>query len=349
MTLKELSKRPQDEVLLILDQMKAEKGALPEEFRVYYEVLDTARIRALPHKERSLIFQKNKEQWRIEHSDFQKIATVMGDFQSNPILMDYLRQAPPPWAREKAINIYKKCISFKEKFSKRIESILTFRFDVPEFHYPRVNYCIDKTIVANFLNAYQRWNQEVVESWRKVYYVNEDFKNDAGYEIDWRFVIKHPSVLQQQAEKIGALHKRTITMLQTGEKLLENHDRAIMGEYAKNALEMSLFERELEIALLCELNDAPDEEYCYVYTLECEFFVFYVGIAGDAVTRVEQHIRGAFNDEAHLFKSAFIRKFQSSMKWKVIFEGTRRECKAFERHYIATYRPLGNMTEGGEG
>jgi len=84
-------------------------------------------------------------------------------------------------------------------------------------------------------------------------------------------------------------------------------------------------------------------------TLECKLFVFYVGIAADPKERFEQHIRGAFSHEVHLFKSKFIQKFHNEVKHNIVFEGTRRECKQFERNYIAENEPLGNMTEGGEG
>jgi hypothetical protein len=112
---------------------------------------------------------------------------------------------------------------------------------------------------------------------------------------------------------------------------------------------MSLYERELEIAQNINLDNENDEQYCYVYTLKCELFVFYVGIASNPRDRFEQHIRGAFSDEAHLFKSKFIQKYHKEVKQKIVFEGVRRECKMFEKKYISEQSPLGNMTEGGEG
>ena len=79
------------------------------------------------------------------------------------------------------------------------------------------------------------------------------------------------------------------------------------------------------------------------------YLFFYVGIASNPNERFEQHIRGAFSDEAHLFKSKFIQKYHNQIKQKIAYEGTRRECKKFEREYISQFNPLGNMTEGGEG
>ena len=74
-----------------------------------------------------------------------------------------------------------------------------------------------------------------------------------------------------------------------------------------------------------------------------------MGIAADPKGRFDQHIRGAFSDEAHLFKSKFIQKYHMEVKQNIIFEGIRRECKKFEKAYIEEFRPLGNMTDGGEG
>jgi hypothetical protein len=37
------------------------------------------------------------------------------------------------------------------------------------------------------------------------------------------------------------------------------------------------------------------------------------------------------------------------VKHNIIFQGIRRDCKKFEKDYITEFRPLGNMTDGGEG
>lgn len=349
MTLRELRELPNEEILLILNQMKDGRGELPQEFRSFYQILETARIKALPYEERLALFRENKKQWCSNYPDFENIARIMGNFHSDPMLVEYLHSAPPPSVRIQAVSLFKKCISFREKFLKKIEKILIFGPDVPTIHYPRVNYCIDRNTVANFLRAYQTWNQLAVETWHDIYYLNQDFFFNAGYRFDWAFVTENSLVLKQKAREVEDLYENILAMLQAGRELIAYHDLAITAEYEKSPLDTSLYERELEIALLHELDDSRDEEYCYVYTLECEFFVFYVGISGDPSSRVEQHIRGAFSDESHLFKSTLIKKFQSSMKWKIVFEGTRGECKAFERGYIEINKPLGNMTVGGEG
>ena len=135
----------------------------------------------------------------------------------------------------------------------------------------------------------------------------------------------------------------------SGIDLVDKHNTIITEEYKSNGIEMSLYERELEISLIDDLVNENDEQYCYVYTLECELFVFYVGIASNPKERFEQHIRGAYSNESNLFKSKFIQKYHNQIKQNIIFEGIRRECKIFEKNYIAENQPLGNMTEGGEG
>ena len=143
--------------------------------------------------------------------------------------------------------------------------------------------------------------------------------------------------------------RRYTFIINCRKELVTKLDEAITLEYETNATEMSLYERELEILQINEGESPADEEYCYVYTLECELFVFYVGIAADPKERFEQHIRGAFSDEAHLFKSKFIQKYHNEVKQNIVYQGTRRECKKFEKDFIAEFIPLGNMTEGGEG
>ena len=290
------------------------------------------------------------DEWRELYPDFKRISEIMENYKTNEMLVEYGKHSPPPFIHDKAIAVYKKCISFKEKLSKKVLSHLTYHPDRSEVHRSYAKYCIDKNIVKTFLNEYQQWNLKISSRWNDIYYLKEDFFNNAGYNrTGWEFYIKYPDLLKGKADEIEKLYENAITLLNAGKELVLKSDEAITLEYNANAFEMSLYEREQEILRMYDVNDASDNEYCYVYTLECELFVFYVGIAANPKERFEQHIRGAFSDEAHLFKSKFIQKYHKEVKQNVVFEGIRRECKKFERDYITQFSPLGNMTEGGEG
>jgi len=348
MTIKDFWGLPNEESLVILNKIKEEKGELPPDLKILYEIREASRIKNLPPEERFRIFLNSKEEWCEHYPDFKRISDVMQNFKTDEMLIEFSRQSPPPSTRDKAVEVYKKCISFKEKLTKKILSHLIYGPDTPSIHYHRVQYCIDENKVKSFLHEYQSWNRDVVGLWNEVYYLNQDFFHNSGYDrTGWDSYIKYPTMLNEKAAKVERLHENTISLLIAGTELVLKHDAAITLEYETNALEMSLYERENEIART--YDDASDEEYCYVYTLECDLFVFYVGIAANPQERFEQHVRGAFSDEAHLFKSKFIQKYHPEVKQNLIFEGTRRECKKIERDYISKFSPLGNMTEGGEG
>jgi len=274
----------------------------------------------------------------------------MEDFNTNEMLIQYYNHCPPAFLHDRAIEIYKKCISFKVKLTKKVLSILKEHPKNPEWCYYYVNYCIDENIVKTFIKEYQRSKNEIHLLWNQMYYLKGDFFNNSGYDrTSWESYIKYPKSLKQKADEVEKMHETILSFLNAGKVLLDKHDNIISLEYKSAAKEMSLYERELEILEQYEGSYQNDEEYCYVYTLECELFVFYVGIAADPSERYEQHIRGAFSDEAHLFKSKFIQKYHHELKQNIVFEGTRRECKMFEKNYIAEHNPLGNMTLGGEG
>jgi hypothetical protein len=152
-----------------------------------------------------------------------------------------------------------------------------------------------------------------------------------------------------KADEIRLLHDQVAGLLGEGKHLINKLDAEISLEYNTAGFEMSLHDREVEIARRYDECDLPDQAYCYVYTLECDLCVFYVGIASNPRERFEQHIRGAFSDESHLFKSKFFQKYNGKVTQNIVFEGTRIQCKVFERDYIAEHNPLGNMTDGGEG
>jgi len=335
--------------LNLIDKLNDTREDLPPFFTTIYGIMEKARIRNLSGNDRLRIFDEFKEGWCGRYNEFRRIADIMEDFRTNEMLLEYTKKSPPPSILQGAVDVYKKCISFKAKLTKQVLANLRWHPQTPLIHYHGVQYCIDENAVLRFLHEFQAWNVRACDLWNDVFYTNQDFLHDSGYTNDWRFIVEHPAVLKEKADAIDALHTKSMSLLDEGRRLVAKHDEAISLEYSANAVEMSLYEREQEIAAMGCSEDASDEQYCYVYTLGCELFVFYVGIAADPRERFEQHIRGAFSDEAHLFKSKFIQKYRDEVVMKIVHEGTRRECRLFEKEYIAKHSPLGNMTEGGEG
>lgn len=334
-----------EEVIEILDRVIEEKGELPSEFKEQYERL-TAQIDKRSH------FIKSKLEWRAKFPDFKRICDAMELFKTDRLLREFCQSYPLKSHDSRAIDIYKKCISYRTKWTNRITKNLKLHPDASAVHYHKVEYCIDPSVVRNFLTRYQTWMwiDGPQPLWNELFNLRHDFIFDSGYDrTSWISRIDHPDLLRQKADQVDELKEKLLQLLNTESNLLFVLDEYISQEYGRSPTEMSLYERELEIAQIADIEDRSDEEYCYVYTLECDLFVFYVGIAANPKERFDQHIRGAFSDEAHLFKSKFIQKFHAEVRHKIIFEGTRRECKKFERSYIEEFKPLGNMTEGGEG
>jgi predicted GIY-YIG superfamily endonuclease len=331
-------------------KLKDIKAELPSNFETIYGIMEDSVIEKLPSNEAKRIFNEYKEAWCELYPDFKRISDLMEIYKTNEMLIEYGKHSPPPFIHHRAIEVYKKCISFKVKLTKKVLSTLRDHPDQTDMWCHYVDYCIDKNIVKTFLKDYQKWNLKIHNLWDEIYYLKQDFFSNAGYKIRWYFEIKHCSkFLKKKADEIQKTQEQIIALLNEGKELVTKMDEVITLEYESNATEMSMYERELEMLQITDGEGAADEEYCYVYTLECKHFVFYVGIAADPKDRFEQHIRGAYSDEAHLFKSKFIQKYHNEVKQNLVFEGTRRECKKFEKEYIAQHSPLGNMTEGGEG
>ncbi len=334
----------------LITKLKDTKEELPSIFKSIYDIMEDSVIKELPSSEGSRIFSEYKKAWCELYPDFKRITDLMENYRTNDMLIEYGKHCPPPFIHDRAIEVYKKCISFRVKLTKKVLSPLRDHPDQTDMWCHYVDYCIDKNIVKLFLKDYQKWNLKIHNLWKEIYYLKQDFFSNAGYKTRWYFDMKHLSkFLNEKAAEIQKTQERVISLLIEGQKLVAKSDEVISLEYEINATEMSLYERELEILQINEGERVADEEYCYVYTLECELFIFYVGIAADPRERFEQHIRGAFSDEAHLFKSKFIQKYHMEVKQNIVFEGIRRECKKIEKDYIAEHNPLGNMTVGGEG
>lgn len=334
----------------LISKLKDVKAELPSFFETIYEIKEKFKIEKLPKDERQRIFDESKEAWCLHYPDFKRISEIMDNFKTNEMLIEFGKHSPPKFIHDRAIEVYKKCISFKVKFTKKTISPLNQNPNTLHIHYfpHSSSFCINVDKVKSFLKEYQEWNLKICNLWNTIYSLKDKFYSLYAYE-DWKRYVKNSAVLKEKADEIQQIQDGAISLLNIGTEIVLKHDEAITLEYDTNANEMSLFERELEILQISEGESASDEEYCYVYTLECELFVFYVGIAANPRERFEQHIRGAFSDEAHLFKSKFIQKYNKEVKQKIIYEGIRRECRKVEKDYIAEFTPLGNMTEGGEG
>ena len=325
----------------LISKLKDINAELPSFFETIYEIKEKNKIENLPKDERQRIFDESKEAWCLHYPEFKRISEIMSKFKSDEMLLEFQRDSPPSFIREIASKVYKKCISYKVKLKNH-------KIDNLGYSYTPGLYSISYAKVKEFTDEYGDWGLKASCLWNEIYSLRDKYNSLYAYN-DWVFDIKHPKVLKERADKIQKLQDDALSLLNAGKQMILKHDEAITLEYNTNSKEMSYYEREVEILQMSEAENANDSEYCFVYTLECELFVFYVGIAANPKERFEQHNRGAFSDEAHLFKSKFIQKYHNEVKQKIIFEGTRRECRRVEKDYIAEFNPLGNMTVGGEG
>lgn len=317
-----------------LRKLKSEKNELPSELESIYERLEKLNN-----------FNEAKISWCEQNPEFAEINQIMNLYLTSEVLIEFGKKSLPESLLIRALEVFKKTISFKTSVTdKKLSKALT------NSRYRYYKYCISKETASCFQDEFLDWGIEISNLWNKIYYSKEDFFKNAGYDrTSWQTYIKYPSMLETKRDELKSQSDKAFELISRGIDLIEKHNTIISEEYKNKSVEMSLYERELEISQMEELQNENDEQYCYVYTLECEFFVFYVGIASNPNERFEQHIRGAFSNEFHLFKSKFIQKYQNQIKQNIVFEGIRRDCKAFEKKYIAEHRPLGNMTEGGEG
>tara|TARA_B100000787_G_C16166697_1_gene284271 strand:- start:378 stop:1412 length:1035 start_codon:yes stop_codon:yes gene_type:complete len=317
-----------------LKKLKSEKSELPSELESLFKRLEKLNI-----------FNESKLSWCEKYPDFGEIFRIMDLYLKSEILVEFGEKSLPESLLNQALEVFKKTISFKTSSTdKKLTKGLT------NSRYRYYNYCISKEIASSFQDEFLDWGIEISNLWNEIYYTKEDFFNDTGYDrTSWETYIKYPNMLERKKDELKKQSEKAFALMASGLELIEKHNTIITEEYKNNAVEMSLYERELEISLMVELENGNDEQYCYVYTLECELFVFYVGIASNPKERFEQHIRGAFSNESHLFKSKFIQKYNNELKQNIVYEGIRRNCKLFEKEYIAIHNPLGNMTQGGEG
>lgn len=339
----------------ILEQMKS-VGDLSPEQEMCYRYMRGCKVGSSyamppPGAREKLLEALRKSAWRdshphwrqMNHPDVIRMANTMNCLKTDERLLEYTKETPPPSIFEDAINVYKKCVSFKSKNTKKIDSILKGNSRCS------VLLCIDWKPVDCFLREFHSWNSRACDFRGEVCRVQSDYFQSSGHHYEWSSIIGDSERMKSVADELEKLLQETRLLLEEGRHLVAYHDALISHEYKQNASEMSLYEREREIERTCCADDASDEQHCYVYTLECPIGVFYVGIAADPQERYDQHLRGAYSNEEHFFKSKIIRKYGEEVIQKVIHEGTRRECRLREKAYIAEHNPLGNMTVGGEG
>lgn len=286
-TLKELNGGVQtivnEEIVEILNRLIETKGELPHEYRKQYESLNEQINKRLP-------FINSKIEWCERYPDFRRISDVMEIFKSNDLLRQFSSGYPSRSNVEKYSEIYKKCISYRVKFDNKIIKNLKLHPDASSVHYHRVEHCIDSNKVNQFLKRYQSWmwNDGPRSLWNTLYYLRQDFIFNSGYDrTSWQTRIEHPNLLKIKAEEVENMQEKLLRLLHAEEELLLELDQEITLEYEARPLMMSLYEREAEIARMYDECDLPDVAYCYVYTLECDLFVFYVGIASNAQDRFE--------------------------------------------------------------
>ncbi len=232
----------------LIAKLKDIKEELPSIFKTIYEIKEKSIIEKLPNNEKQRIFEEYKEAWRLRYPDFKRISDIMENFKTNEMLVEYGSHCPPSFIHDRAIAVYKKCISFKVKLTKKVLSPLTDHPDQTDMWCHYVNYCIDKNIVKSFLKEYQRWNNKIHSLRNTIYYLKCGFFHNSGYDrTGWKFYIEHPNSLKSKADEIEQLYMKIMSLLITGNELVDRLDKSITLEYETNATEMSLYARELEI------------------------------------------------------------------------------------------------------
>lgn len=329
-----------------INKIQDETGFIPKYLIDLYDIA----MRAQQREQLAIQMKQLRSEWISIYPEYRNICNIMRNFETDLDLIEFRRIFPGESINERALSIYKKCISYRQKFTNKIQQNLTFTACTPTVFYEKALYCIDREVAYSLLNKYLTWRDKIHPYWKKVYDEYSLFEETSDFHIDyWNKIIKSSYQLSEKSKYITDIHNEVVRLLKIGSELISEIDSEAMEVYRQSKVEMSLYEYEAEVARLGNEDSINEESYCYVYVLECELCVFYVGLAADPRERLDQHIRGAFSHEAHLLKSKFIQKYQDSMKQYIVFEGTRRDCRKYEREYIAKHRPLGNMTDGGEG
>lgn len=229
-----------EEILEILDNVIKKEGYLPNEFKKLYRELKEQ----INHRQ---TFIDSKIDWCNHYPDFKRISDVMDKFKSNQLLREFCSGYPLKSNEDKVIEIYKKCISFRTKFTKKTIKNLKFHPNTNPILYSRVKYCIEPSKVKEFLNTYQSWlwNESPVKFWGSVYNLRQDFIYDSGYDkTSWENRIASPDLLKSKADEVEKLQENVLTLLHKELELIIELDRFITYEYSNYPLEMSIYEME---------------------------------------------------------------------------------------------------------
>jgi hypothetical protein len=89
-------------------------------------------------KEELDVFNGFKEEQCKLNPDFKRISDIMESFKTNEVLVEYTKHSPPPSVHDKAIEVYKKSISFKVKLTKKILSHLRYNPSTQDVSSPKV-------------------------------------------------------------------------------------------------------------------------------------------------------------------------------------------------------------------
>ena len=138
-----------------------------EEAKKFIEELDNKRKEVLSHF----------DEWRELYPDFKRISEIMENFKTNDLLVEYQKNSLPTFIGDKAIEIYKKCLSFKVKLKM-------YKIDKLGYSYTPMPYCINSEKVKLFVDEYQTWGRKSYEIWHDVYYLKEDFFNKLDFSND---------------------------------------------------------------------------------------------------------------------------------------------------------------------
>ena len=133
MDILELTDMSFDKARDILAKMKRERGLSPDE-QMYFSFVSVASSSSYAMRGESCSFSSIRGldvdrfvrmgAWRGRYPDLGRIVDTMECFRTDEMVFEYTKETPPPSIVESAINVYKKCVSYKGKLRKKAHSNL---------------------------------------------------------------------------------------------------------------------------------------------------------------------------------------------------------------------------------